>query len=246
MKKRLQSLGLLLAALVAGSCGSMKTSEIPMKELDPHSYAIPAEASVKHLDWTATVDFQSQMIRATAAWKIEQADGVDSIRFDTKDLIIKAVTLDDRVATEYRLAKADPILGQALVIAIKPGTRTVRIEYETNPRAEALQWLSPQQTAGKNSPFLFTQSQAILARSWVPCQDTPGVRFTYTADVTVPNDLLALMSASNPKEKNPSGEYHFEMKQPIPSYLLALAVGDLIFSRSANSQAASLIRPSSA
>lgn len=200
-----------------------------MKEQDPHSYAIPTEAELKHLDWNATVDFDSKTIRGTAAWEIETNGSADSIRLDTKDLAIKSVTLDDGVATQYRLANADPILGQALVIAIKPGTKVVRIEYETSPQAEALQWLSPQQTAGKSSPFLFTQSQAILARSWVPCQDTPGVRFTYTADVKVPSDLLALMSASNPKEKNNSGEYHFEMKQAIPSYLLALAVGDLTF-----------------
>lgn len=200
-----------------------------MKEQDPHSYAVPAEVKVKHLDWTATVDFESRTIRATAEWEVEGIGGADSIHMDTKDLVIKAITLDDGVAAEYRLAKTDPILGQALVIAIKPATKVIRIEYETSPRAEALQWLSPQQTAGKTSPFLFTQSQAILARSWVPCQDTPGVRFTYTADVKVPGNLLALMSASNPKEKNASGEYHFEMQQAIPSYLLALAVGDLTF-----------------
>ena len=76
---------------------------------------------------------------------------------------------------------------------------------------------------------MFTQSQAILARSWVPCQDTPGVRFTYEADVTVPNDLLPLMSASNPQDKNATGTYHFEMKQAIASYLLALCVGDIEF-----------------
>jgi len=112
---------------------------------------------------------------------------------------------------------------------LKPATKAVNIKYITSPDAEALQWLTPQQTAGKKHPFLFTQSQAILARSWVPCQDSPGIRFTYEANVLVPADLLALMSASNPREKNDQGNYHFEMKQPISSYLLALAVGDLTF-----------------
>lgn len=200
-----------------------------MKEQDPHSYARPAEAKVKHLEWTATVDFDSKTIRAAAVWQIENNGDADSIRFDTKDLAIKSISIDNTTSTEFRLAKPDAILGQALVIAIRADTKVVRIEYETSPQAEALQWLSPQQTAGKSAPFLFTQSQAILARSWVPCQDTPGVRFTYNANVKVPANLLALMSASNPKEKNASGEYHFEMKQAIPSYLLALAVGDLTF-----------------
>ena len=200
-----------------------------MKEQDPHTYAIPAQAEVKHLRWTATVDFNSKTIRGTAAWNIQNNGHADSIRLDTKDLAIKAIRLDNGANTSFRLGEADPILGQALVIAIKPETKVVSIEYETSPHAEALQWLAPQQTAGKMWPFLFTQSQAILARSWIPCQDTPGVRFTYTAEVKVPGNLLALMSASNPQKKNPSGEYHFEMQQPIPSYLLALAVGDINF-----------------
>ena len=92
-----------------------------------------------------------------------------------------------------------------------------------------MQWLSAQQTASKNNPFLFTQSEAILARSWVPCQDSPSIRFTYDAEVTVPANLLALMSASNPREKNTTGIYQFAMRQPIPSYLLALSVGDIKF-----------------
>src|SRR5690606_31026945 len=86
-----------------------------------------------------------------------------------------------------------------------------------------------EQTAGGQQPFLYTQSQAILARSWIPCQDSPAVRFTYQACLKVPSHLLALMSASNPTELSPKGEYEFEMPQPIPSYLMALAVGDLRF-----------------
>ncbi len=219
---------LLLAFAISGcSTSQPEKKETPMKQ-DPHSYAIPAEASVKHLSWRAIVDFDSKTIDATAEWTIEN-DGADSIRLDTKDLVIKSVTLGGGDSAPYRLGKKSAILGEELVIPIGKDTRTVAIQYQTSPAAEALQWLKPQQTAGKHSPFLFTQSQAILARSWVPCQDTPGVRFTYDADVTVPAGLLALMSASNPKEKNETGSYHFEMTQPIPSYLLALAAGDLTF-----------------
>lgn len=197
---------------------------------DPHSYADPARATVSHLHWKAQVDFENRIISATASWEITSHDA-DSIIFDTKDFMIRAITLNGKDVAVYKLGKKDPILGQPLSISLTAQTTSVEIQYETSPGAEALQWLTPMQTAGKKSPFLFTQSQAILARSWIPCQDTPGVRFTYTADVTVPEDLLALMSASNPQEKNGTGHYHLEMKQPISSYLLALAVGDVSFQR---------------
>ena len=196
---------------------------------DPHSYAIPDEAVVRHLKWKAIINFESRTIAATASWAIENNNGADSIIFDTKGLIIEKISLDDDSPATFKLGKNDLILGEALTVFIKPKTKAVHIAYRTNPEAEALQWLTAPQTAGKSFPFLFTQSQAILARSWIPCQDTPGVRFTFEADVTVPKDLLALMSASNPKTKNNTGEYHFEMKQPVPSYLLALATGDVTF-----------------
>ena len=107
-------------------------------------------------------------------------------------------------------------------IEITAGTKRVVIEYQTSPEAEALQWLVPAQTADKTSPFLFTQSQAILARSWLPIQDSPGVRFTYRAEVSVPQGLLALMSAANPTTTNNTGSYQLDMKQRIPAYLMVL------------------------
>jgi len=220
---------LVLAVSLPLSCQKKNTVETPMKFQDPHSYAQPQEARVTHLHWKASVDFNTKIIKAVASWSIQAQPDADLITFDTKGLTIEKITLDKDTPAEFRLAENNPLLGQALAVLIKPGTTTVNIYYQTSPEAEAVQWLSPQQTAGKKSPFLFTQSQAILARSWVPCQDSPSIRFTYDAEVTVPNDLLAMMSASNPQTKNDSGTYHFEMKQPIPSYLLALAVGDVSF-----------------
>lgn len=197
---------------------------------DPHSFSKPTDAKVTHLSWKAIVNFDTKKIAATASWSIEKSADADLILLDTKGLNIQKVTLDDGQATEFKLANEDnAILGKALAVLVRPGTKVIHIQYETDPSAEALQWLSPQQTADKKYPFLFTQSQAILARSWVPCQDSPGVKFTYDAEVSVPKDLLALMSASNPQEKNNTGTYRFEMKQPISSYLLALTVGDVDF-----------------
>ena len=196
---------------------------------DPHSFSEPGKAKVTRLHWVAKVDFSRKIIGATAKWDIQFAPGSREIVFDIKGLSIKSVSLDDGTPTEFSLGKADSLLGQTLIVPLENKTKSVSITYETQQAAEALQWLEPQQTSGKLKPFLFTQSQAILARSWIPCQDSPGIRFTYEADVTVPNDLLALMSASNPQSKNETGRYHFEMNQPIPSYLLALAVGDIEF-----------------
>ncbi|HPH47711.1 MAG TPA: M1 family aminopeptidase/hydrolase, partial [Chryseolinea sp.] len=198
-------------------------------ENDIHSFAQPEEARATHLHWTANVDFETKTIAAVASWSIEKKADADVIIFDTKGLNIEKITLDNDAPTTFKLTEYDSLLGQGLAVLIQSNTKQVNIYYQTSPEAEAIQWLKPQQTAGKKFPFLFTQSQAILARSWVPCQDSPGMRFTYDADVTVPKDLLPLMSASNPMTKNAEGVYHFEMKQPIPSYLLALSVGDLSF-----------------
>src|SRR5205085_9461048 len=147
---------------------------------------------------------------------------------DTNGLTIDKVTSDSGKALEFKLGEPVKYLGRSLTIALN-GARTVRIDYSSAPDAAAVQWLSPEQTAGGKHPFLFTQSQAILARTWVPCQDSPGVRMTYEATIRVPRGLLAVMSAENPTSTSADGVYRFRMPQPIPSYLLALSVGDLAF-----------------
>lgn len=223
------TLSLILLFVLIENCRPVEKQEPESMPLDPHSFSAPANARVTHLHWKALVDFDTKTIQATAIWEIDAKPGADTIVLDTKGLTITKITLNENQPTEFRLAEPDPLLGQALAILIKPNTNRINIEYQTSPHAEALQWLQPQQTSGKKHPFLFTQSQAILARSWIPCQDSPGVRFTYEAVVTVPTNLLPLMSASNPQQKNETGTYHFEMKQPISSYLLALSVGDVEF-----------------
>ena len=206
-----------------------KTNSIAQQK-DPHTNAQPDKAVVKHLDIDIKVDFTTRLITGKASWTIDNIAKTDHIIFDTRQLQIQKVTIgDDEKATSFSLGDNDTILGKALSVTIDPGTTKVHIYYSTSPDAGALQWLNPQQTAGKKKPFLFTQSQPILARSWIPCQDGPGIRFTYNATVTVPKDLLAVMSAENPQQKNTDGVYRFKQTHPIPSYLLALAVGDLQF-----------------
>ncbi len=195
---------------------------------DPHSFAKPNEAIVKHLSWDAVVDFENKQIQATATFDIETSEGAKELILDTKALSIESVTADGEPA-EYSLGEYVEHLGKPLVIKISSETKKVAVTYTSSPEAEALQWLSPQQTDGKELPFLFTQSQAILARSWIPLQDSPGIRFTYDAKVKVPQGMLALMSAENPTEMNDEGVYTFKMEQPIPAYLMALSAGDLKF-----------------
>lgn len=186
---------------------------------------------MQHLSLHLLVDFETRTLAGHASWKISNHTNTTELVLDARNLDVEAVLLGDLsgTPTEFSLGEADPVLGQRLQIAILPKTEQVTIRYRTTPGAAALQWLTPEQTAGRQYPFLFTQSQAILARTWIPCQDSPGVRFTYDAQVRVPVELLALMSAENPQARNEAGEYSFRMVQPIPSYLMALAVGDVAF-----------------
>ncbi|PIY12457.1 MAG: aminopeptidase [Flexibacter sp. CG_4_10_14_3_um_filter_32_15] len=195
---------------------------------DIHTFAVREDAKITHLDLKLNVDFDTKMLSGIATYDIEVQNNIDKIYLDTRSLTIENVEVDGQKAN-FELANEDENLGQKLSIPVTPQSKKVAITYKTSSTAEALQWLSPSQTAGKKSPFLFTQSQAILARTWVPTQDSPGIRFTYTAEVTVPKELMAVMSAENPQQKNDSGVYTFKMEQPIPAYLLALAVGDLRF-----------------
>jgi leukotriene-A4 hydrolase len=196
---------------------------------DPHSFARPDEAVVKHLDLDITVDFDKKIISGKATVDVEAKDNVKEVVLDTGGLTVDKVTNEDGSAAQFNLGEEVKYLGRALTINCKPGRNKLVIHYSTSPDAAALQWLNPSQTAGKKYPFLFTQSQAILARTWAPIQDSPGIRFTYSATVKVPKELLALMSAENPQTKSADGVYHFNMPQPVPAYLLALAVGDLSF-----------------
>ncbi|GGF06784.1 M1 family metallopeptidase [Hymenobacter cavernae] len=208
----------------------MPTS-LPSLMPDPHSSARPAEARVRHLLLDLTVDFASRTLAGHATWQLDREADAMELLLDSRGLLIEAVLLGgaEGTPTSFDLGPDDPVLGQALRIDLRLETDTVTIRYRTAPDAAALQWLTPEQTAERVHPFLFTQSQAILARTWLPCQDSPGVRFTYEARIRVPAELLALMSATNPQTRNALGKYHFSMTQPIPAYLMALAVGDLGF-----------------
>ena len=201
-------------------------------EVDPHSYAEPSKVTMTALDLDLDVDFDSKELKGSAdlslAWHDPKAR---TLVLDTRDLDIESVKTVDAQGKEsdasFSLDKRDPIFGSALRITLKEQVPNVRIRYRTSPKASGLQWMSPEQTASKKQPFMFSQSQAIHARSWIPLQDTPSVRFTYTAHIKAPKSLRVLMSANNDVKHPLNGEYRFVMKQAIPPYLLAIAVGEL-------------------
>ncbi|MEO1615531.1 MAG: aminopeptidase, partial [Planctomycetota bacterium] len=201
-------------------------------EVLPHSFANIEECRIKHLHLDLDVDFDARQLVGSAELMLDRQPNCDSVTLDTNGLQIRTISeagKNTKRVLDYVLGDQRGVLGRGLTVQLPPGVDKIRIEYATRPGAAALQWLTPEQTTDKKQPFLFTQSQAILARTWVPCQDTPAVRMTYSAKLRVPSELLAVMSAANPQVKNETGEYSFEMKQAIPSYLLALAVGDLQF-----------------
>lgn len=205
---------------------------IPL-EKDVHSYANFKQINTQHLHLELEVDFKSKTIYGIARHKMNNR-GAQSAIFDMKGLLIQKVTLgpkNNEAETDFTIGPMDKdsLLGQALMVKVDSTTQLVNIYYQTTTASEALDWLDTNLTSSKTKPFLYTQGQAILTRTWIPIQDAPSNRFTYSAEVKVPSDLLALMSANNPIRKNSNGLYHFEMKRAIPSYLIALAVGDIGF-----------------
>ncbi len=196
---------------------------------DAHSYANFNDVRIKHLKLDLKVDFSDKTLDGKVDISIENYTKAKQLILDSKDLTIHKVLLEDSIETSFSLGEKSEVFGQPLTVEVEPSTKVVSVYYTTSPDAEALQWLTPEQTLGKVHPFLFSQSQAILARSWVPCQDGPGVKFTYEATIKTDPNLIALMSAENGTTKNENGVYTFRMDQPISSYLLALTVGDLAF-----------------
>ena len=220
------------------ACGGVDSGAddvaVDLARRDTHSYANVDEVRVTHLELDITVLFDEKQLRAAAMLSFERvAEVANTLVLDTRDLNITAVeswsALGGFDPASYSLGATDPILGTPLTVVLPPEATRVRVTYETSPDASGLQWLSPEQTAGGEHPFMFTQSQAIHARSWIPLQDTPAVRMTYGARVKVPEGLRAVMSAGNDPEGLMDGSYRLDMAQPIPSYLVALAVGDLAF-----------------
>lgn len=236
----------LLATLMMTACNSETATPVtPVAKpktaataavVDEHSYAEPGKVAVTDLALDLALDFDAKTLAGTATLSLDWKDkAATALLLDTRDLTIEKVEGGDgkggwRPLT-FKLAVADPVLGSKLSIDTPNRDPQVRVTYRTSPKASGLQWLEPSMTEGKQLPFMFSQSQQIHARSWVPLQDTPSVRYTYSAHVTSRPDTMVLMSADNDPNAARDGDYTFRMPQKIPSYLMAIAAGDLAFKR---------------
>lgn len=224
--------------LVTAGCGTVnsdKKDPVVQQEFveDPHSYANIAEIRTEHLDLELDINFDNKTVYGVAKHRMSASPNVQKAVFDIKALDIQKVTLSDgkgkEIPANFSVGPEDELMGQPLTVDLKKGMRNVHIYYKTTDRTEAIDWLPSSLTSSGKFPFMYTQGQAILTRSWIPLQDSPGNRITYTAEVKVPEGLMAVMSASNPTEVSKDGKYHFEMKQQIPAYLIAIAVGELVY-----------------
>ncbi|PVM85523.1 M1 family metallopeptidase [Caulobacter radicis] len=233
----------LMAALLGAAAVPALAQAAPAKPMvaplstasdatDIHSYAKPKIARVTHVDLDLTADFTGKKMVGTAALDLLLAPGAKDVVLDTKGLVVKSITNAKGQALKWTLGAADPHLGAPLTVTLN-GAKRIVIAYESAPDGAALQWLSPSQTAGKAKPYLFSQGEAILNRTWIPTQDSPGIRQTWTARIVAPEGLKAVMSA---EQLTPDGEpvaggraYRFRMDKPVAPYLIAIAIGDLAF-----------------
>lgn len=204
--------------------------------IDIHSYANAQAVRTTRLHLDLTVDFGEKVLHGSALHELERLQKeARQLVLDTCRLQIERVEIsaDGKQfnAVTHQLDKEDKILGSALKIPLEADTRFVKVHYQTSPEASGLQWLAASQTADKKHPFLYSQSQAIHARSWIPVQDTPSVRFTYRATIFTGDEHLQPVMSAQRSESKAIGRFYFELKQPIPAYLLALAVGDLRFQK---------------
>ncbi|PJF16672.1 Leukotriene A-4 hydrolase/aminopeptidase [Paramicrosporidium saccamoebae] len=216
-----------LHSLVTGSASLLR---------DPNSVANIDVFQTTHIHLAWDVDFDTSTIDGTATLTLKRVGDGNQLVLDCSHLVIHNIIETNDLSSaplNHDFKPSASLFGGSLTITLPEGrdTYTISINYATTDKSSALQWLTPEQTLGKVYPYLFSQCQAIHARTMLPCQDTPAIKATYSASVRVPSPLNAVMSANRRKESEASsseGRY-FEFKQttPIPAYLIAIAVGDI-------------------
>lgn len=197
--------------------------------MDSHTLSNYKDLPIIHAHLDLEVDFVNKLLRGSVTHNLSEDRNTDLLVLDSKHLEVDSVKDERGNRLNFEIGNFDELLGSKFSIQLNTESKSVTIFYKTTNKSEALDWLMPNQTAGKNFPFMYTQGQSIFTRSWIPIQDTPGLRITYSANIKTPENMMAVMSAANPQEQHSENSYNFEMKQPIPPYLIALAVGNLQF-----------------
>ncbi len=196
---------------------------------DPTSYADLSQGRIQHIDFHIQTDFDTRTLGIQATYQLD-APRRGPLFLDTYKIDLQKAHVNGR-ALKWEFEPQDESLGARLHLKGLDGDASFTLEFRTSPDATALQWLNAAQTLGGEHPFLYSQCQNIHARSVFPCQDTPSVRFTFSAEVEVPKGLIAVVAAEQVKgqESSEASVFKFKMPQPIPSYLFALGVGHLVF-----------------
>ncbi len=199
---------------------------------DPYTYAQPLVARVTHVSLNLALNFQSKQVLGTATLSIDAKSDADTIVLDSRNLEITGITSVSGQPLPFTIGSQDPVKGAPITVTI--GThRTIQIAYRSAPGAEALQWLNPEQTAGGKHPYLLSQGQPTLNRSWIPTQDSPGIRQTWDAEITAPEPLTVVMSGARESSHSTMEPGHrkfrFTMDKPVAPYLIAIAAGDIVF-----------------
>ena len=199
---------------------------------DVHSYARPLEARVSHVALDLAIDFSARRIGGTAILDIARKPDAKEIILDDKGLEIASVADGSGKPLDYKVGAVDKNLGAPLAIALRPDTRRIAIRYTSAPDAGALLWLTPEQTAGKKQPYMFSQGESIENRTWIPTQDSPGIRQSWEARIKVDKPLTVVMSAPRAAEPADTGNqrtFSFRMDHGVAPYMIAIAAGDLAF-----------------
>lgn len=225
---------IVIAAPAAAQTGKPAPILTTPEAKDAWTHAVPEVARVTHVDLNLDVDFAGKTLSGVATLDVLATTGAKEIVLDVDDLDVISVTCPKGKPLPFTIGPRDKELGSALTVQLE-GNKQILIRYKTRPGASALQWLAPELTAGKRKPYLFSQGQPINNRSWIPTQDSPGIRQTWSATLTVPAGFVAVMSGERlDGEKGqaaPDGRrrFRFRMDKPVPPYLVAMAVGDLAF-----------------
>ena len=200
-----------------------------MAKHDPHSYADLAQGTISHVDLQIKIDFETYILNIEAEYQLKEPVS-GSFFLDTASLNLENAQANGQ-PLNWEFDERDEILGERLHLKGLDHASSFTLTFATSPDARALQWLPEVQTAGGEHPFLYSQCHAIHARSIFPCQDTPSVRFTYSATVEVPKPLIAVFAAEQAEvvDRGKSQVFLYKMPQAIPSCLFALGVGNLAF-----------------